>query len=156
MLDYPTRISHRHTVGRNGTGDYAAGSYDTVTPDRNSRQDNGSTSYPYIIFDFMGSANVLQMALLSSQFCMVLSFTFVECVAVYICTLEAIKTLLSISIRLLSTNVQFMLIMTLLPTNIFFRIRSESRCLHGHFLPNARTSPVRWLLFVSYRQIRRI
>ena len=69
---------------------------------------------------FMGSANVLQMALLSSQFCMVLSFTFVECVAVYICTLEAIKTLLPISIRLLSTNVQFMLIMTLLPTNIFF------------------------------------
>ena len=31
---------------------------------------------------FMGSANVLQMALLSSQFCMVLSFTFVDCVAV--------------------------------------------------------------------------
>ena len=54
---------------------------------------------------FMGSANVLQMALLSSQFCMVLSFAFVECVAVHICTLEAIKTLLPISIRLFIVHV---------------------------------------------------
>ena len=61
---------------------------------------------------FIGNAYVLQIPVFISSSFIILSCTFVEWVAVYSCTLEAISTLLPISMILLSTNVQFMLMTT--------------------------------------------
>ena len=69
---------------------------------------------------FTGKAYVRQISSLSDHSCTMRSFILIECVAVYICTLGAIKTLLPISIRLLSTKVQFILIITLSPTKMCF------------------------------------
>ena len=54
-----------------------------------------------------GRAIVLQMSSPSSQSPTIRSHTSVECVAVYICTLDALKTLSPISMRWLSTKVRF-------------------------------------------------
>ena len=61
---------------------------------------------------FIGNAYVLQIPVFISSSFIILSCTFVEWVAVYSCTLEAISTLLPILMILLSTNVQFMLMTT--------------------------------------------
>lgn len=68
---------------------------------------------------FTGCAMVRHISSPYSQPSTMRSFTLVECVAVYICTLEAMRTLLPMSMRLLSTKVQFMFIITLLPTKMF-------------------------------------
>ena len=71
---------------------------------------------------FTGKAYVRQKysPLSGFQSVVSLSASSTGCVAVYICTLEAIKTLLPISILLQSTNVQFILIDTFVPIIIFF------------------------------------
>ena len=112
ILYNPTWVSYGNTIIRNRTSDNASGSDNTVLPIVTP----GKTMLPPPIHApsqiFIGNAYVLQIPVFISSSFIILSCTFVEWVAVYSCTLEAISTLLPISMILLSTNVQFMLMTT--------------------------------------------